>query len=441
MPNAGNVGYPVDPDVTAWHETPYLADLYQEQLAPHTDLFLGVQMWWEHPAGPHAGGKFTRALVPKWDEDHRGLRVTWRQERFPFRDGPRGQAWTSTYVTGQVDSTGGFAFAEAGGPVRYMKPDGEVITVAGWRVKPGRDPIWVGHPVNVVRQNMELRGTWLNGQYGDNSGFRTPLDVAIDPTNERVWYVAGYEDQCIWKIEILDSTFTDVRVSVFAGSAGHVAGFADGAGAGALFNGPASLVFDPVQDVLYVADQDNDAIRRITRDGVVTTLVGTPGMGARLLAAGVNSTDQYALQNLNRAASRYVVTAAEAAAGLRPDIFLPQTVRVDSQGRLVVLDIGFGGIRQINPLTFETKALGNVHQRFEDNNGRSRGWAWLDVDRWGNSGPLDGIYWCAFQQSGVDGDPARPPQRDLRLGAPWRRPVPLPLRDLGSVPGRLGPPR
>ena len=114
----------------------------------------------------------------------------------------------STYVTGQVDSTGGFAFAEAGGPVRYMKPDGEVITVAGWRVKPGRDPIWLGHPVNVVRQNMELRGTWLNGQYGDSSGFRTPLDVAIDPANERIWYVAGYEDHCIWKIEILDSAFT-----------------------------------------------------------------------------------------------------------------------------------------------------------------------------------------------------------------------------------------
>ena len=58
-------GYPVESAVTAWHEAPYLADLYQEQLAPHTDLFLGEQMWWEHPAGPHAGGKFTRALVPQ----------------------------------------------------------------------------------------------------------------------------------------------------------------------------------------------------------------------------------------------------------------------------------------------------------------------------------------------------------------------------------------
>ena len=41
------------------------ADIYQEEMAPHTDLFLAMQMWWEQPDGT----KFTRALVPKWDED------------------------------------------------------------------------------------------------------------------------------------------------------------------------------------------------------------------------------------------------------------------------------------------------------------------------------------------------------------------------------------
>ena len=267
--------------------SPIMADLYQEELAPHTEQFLGVQMWWEHPAGPQAGGKFTRALVPKWDEDHRGLRVTWRQERFPFRDGPRGSS-VDEHLRDRARSIrpAGLRFAEAGGPVRYMKPDGEVITVAGWRVKPGKDPIWLGHPVNVVRQNMELRGTWLSGQYSDNSGFRTPLDVAIDPTNERIWYVAGYEDQCIWKIEILDSTSTTsasaslpaVRVTRPVCRRRRHGGTVQRAGVAGLRPGAGrALCRRPGQR----CDSPHHPRRRRDDAG------GTPGMGARLLAAGV----------------------------------------------------------------------------------------------------------------------------------------------------------
>ena len=330
--DAKRVGYPVDPAVTPFKTPPHEANTWQEEMSPHTDLFRGVQMWWEQPDGT----KFTRALVPKWDEDHRGLRVLWKQERFPFIDGPRGVGWTSTYTGGQVDSRGNFIFVEAGGPLRVMKPDGELVTIAGWRVKPGKDPIWLGHPVDVVRRNMELRGTWGSGQYPNGSGFRTPLDVAIDPTNDRTYYVAGYEDQCIWKV-VASADWSTATVSVFAGDPSHSKGFADGTGLAARFNGPASLVFDPVCDCLYVADQDNDAIRRISRAGVVTTLAGRPG-SRTAVAAGVRFLDQYTYQKENRDVARYAVTAAEAKAGIRPDIYLPQTVRVDSRGQLLVLE-------------------------------------------------------------------------------------------------------
>ena len=349
--DAKRVGYPVDPAVTPFKTPPHEANTWQEEMSPHTDLFRGVQMWWEQPDGT----KFTRALVPKWDEDHRGLRVLWKQDRFPFIDGPRGVGWTSTYTGGQVDSGGNFIFVEAGGPLRVMKPDGELVTIAGWRVKPGKDPIWLGHPVDVVRRNMELRGTWGSGQYPDGSGFRTPLDVAIDPTNDRTYYVAGYEDQCIWKVAA-SADWSTATVSVFAGDPSHSKGFADGTGLAARFNGPASLVFDPVCDCLYVADQDNDAIRRISRAGVVTTLAGRPGQLGRAVAAGVRFLDQFTYQKENRDVARYAVTAAEAKAGIRPDIYLPQTVRVDSRGQLLVLELGFGSIRRINPMTGETGA-------------------------------------------------------------------------------------
>src|SRR6185295_8870001 len=106
-------------------------------------------------------------------------------------------------------------------------------------------------------------------------------------------------------------------------------------------------------------------------------------------------------QIANRGVSRFDVTASQAAAGVRPDIFVPYTIRVDSRGNLVLLEAGFGSIRRLNPITGETKLLVNVWQKFQE---WDRGWAWMDVDRWGNSGPKDGIYWCKFVGTAIDGE-------------------------------------
>ncbi|MDP9191961.1 MAG: hypothetical protein M3P06_09710 [Acidobacteriota bacterium] len=389
------VGHPANPDVTRWTAPPDQADLYLEQLAPNGDYAAGAQMWWEDP--PHPGVPFARAIDPNNSQDHRFLRVDAQHEKFPFRDGPRGVGWMSPYVSGQVDSQGGFAFVETGGPARYMKPDGEIITVAGWRVKPDRDPIWKSKPLATIRGVMEKRGQWVEGR----GEFFTPLDLAIDPQNENVWYVVGYEDHCVWKIEIQDLAANQVRVSVFAGDPNHASGFADGNGHAARFNGPASIVFDPVSDAIYVADQDNDAIRKITRAGVVTTLFGSPGMASRLIARGSSNVFD---QTSNRNLSNFTVTSAEAVGGKRPDIYKPQCIRVDSDGNIILLELGYGAIRRIVPASGVTVRLGDVHQIFgEGGQDNYRGWAWLDVDRWGNSGPRNGIYWCKSVGQEIDG--------------------------------------
>jgi len=222
--------------------------------------------------------------------------------------------------------------------------------------------------------------------------------VAIDPLDSRIYYVAGGEDHCIWKLEVLDGIGHDVRVTVFAGDPAHSPGFVDAAGHSARFNVPFSLAWDPVADVLYVSDQENDAIRRITRAGVVTTVAGSPGMEARLMAAG--ALDVFNQTN-NRVLSRFEVTLAQAGTGVRPDIYKPQTVRVDSQGRLVFVELGFGAIRRLHPATFVTTRLADVRQRF---NADDRGWVWLDVDRGGKVGPVDGTYWCASTLEFVEGE-------------------------------------
>jgi hypothetical protein len=391
------IGNPINPRVTPWTLPPHVEDLYQEEMAPRSDLFESIQMWWEDP--PHPFKPFVRAFRAKHAEDHRGLRVQASHNRFPMRDGPRGVGWTSPYISGQMDQRGRLFFAEVGGRIARMDPDGEITTIAGWRVKQGRDPIWPTKPLNVVRRNMELRGMWAEGLYPDGDGFRTPLDVAIDPKNPNVLYVVGYEDQCVWKIQILPPYRKNrVIVSVFAGDPNHQAGFQDGSGHNARFNGPASLVFDSVSDALYVADQDNDAIRKITRDRTVTTLYGSPGMAARLQQRGVADVfDQMA----NRAASQLEVTAQQAQQGIRPEIYVPSVIRVRSDGDLVLLEHGYGALRRINPATGETRKIGEVKQKFRQ---FDRGWAWFDIDRWGNAGPRDGIYWCKAVGEDVDGE-------------------------------------
>lgn len=98
-----------------------------------------------------------------------------------------------------------------------------------------------------------------------------PTDVTFDPKNDKVLYVAGFEDHCIWKVEIIDLACNKVEISVreesrkffshslfkknckvFAGDPAHSRGEADGVGHEARFDTPVSLIFDPICDCIYV---------------------------------------------------------------------------------------------------------------------------------------------------------------------------------------------
>lgn len=63
------------------------------------------------------------------------------------------------------------------------------------------------------------------------------------------------------------------QVRVLAGNGSP--GSADGLGAHARFKEPKGLAYDPLQHALYVADSGNHTIRRVTLDGIVTTIAGT----------------------------------------------------------------------------------------------------------------------------------------------------------------------
>jgi sugar lactone lactonase YvrE len=118
-----------------------------------------------------------------------------------------------------------------------------------------------------------VAGTGSNGAANGpplQAQFALPRELAVDPVN-RIVYVSDTGNQTIRKIELSGAG----SVSVLVGLSGQN-GSTDGDASQALFDGPRGLVFDATNSVLYVADRNNDRIRKVdlaTRS--VGTLVGT----------------------------------------------------------------------------------------------------------------------------------------------------------------------
>lgn len=100
------------------------------------------------------------------------------------------------------------------------------------------------------------------------SGVNNPLNTATDGQGNV--YVADAGNHRILKVTPGGS------VSTLAG-AGY-SGYADGTGTSALFTHPSALAVDASGNV-YVSDQQNHRIRRITAGGVVTTVAGNGSSG------------------------------------------------------------------------------------------------------------------------------------------------------------------
>jgi len=94
-------------------------------------------------------------------------------------------------------------------------------------------------------------------------------------------YVADTDNHIIRKIS------ADGAVTTLAGTPG-VAGTADGTNGGALFNQPQGLAVDPAGN-LYLADTANHTLRKITPAGVVTTFAGSAGNPGTNNGTGTNA--------------------------------------------------------------------------------------------------------------------------------------------------------
>ena len=95
--------------------------------------------------------------------------------------------------------------------------------------------------------------------------------LAFDPFNPNILYLCYTAKHCIYTYD-LDTK----EHKLFAGEQ-NVAGWADGEREDAQFRTPRQITFDK-DGILYVADSDNHCIRTISREGIVTTVIGIAGV-------------------------------------------------------------------------------------------------------------------------------------------------------------------
>lgn len=204
---------------------------------------------------------------------------------------------------------------------------------------------------------------------GLTAQFNFPSGVAITGGNI---YIADKDNYKIRKI-----TETG-EVSTLAGS---IQGFADGIGASAMFNFIRSIVADASGN-LYVADSGNHKIRKITQDGVVTTLAGSTqgssdGTGASAqfnYPMGVaidGSNNIYVADYFNQkirkiTSSGDVSTLAGSYIGFvdgtsaSAQFKYPSGVAIDAIGNVYVADSGNHKIRKISQIGVVTTVAGST---------------------------------------------------------------------------------
>jgi sugar lactone lactonase YvrE len=200
---------------------------------------------------------------------------------------------------------------------------------------------------------------------GSAARFKEPNNLTVDGAGNI--YVADSANHTIRKIT------PDGAVTTLAGSPGN-SGSADGIGSAARFNFPRGVAVDQA-GIVYVADTGNCTIRKITAQGEVSTLAGTPappdggghadGIGA---AAGfqfpwgvaVNSSGTvYVADSLNNLIRKItptgVVTTLAGSvawgltdgAGTTARFYNPSGITVDANGNLYVADTNNSRVRKV----------------------------------------------------------------------------------------------
>ena len=199
-----------------------------------------------------------------------------------------------TYVA--VDGSGNIYVTDVFNTIRKVTPGGVVSTLAGLAANSGSSD-----------------GT------GSAARFNQPTGVAVDSSGNV--YVADTYNNAIRKVT------PEGVVTTLAGLPGSLGG-SDGTGSAARFGQPYGIAVDSSGNV-YVADDYNATIRKVTPGGVVTTLAGLAGSQGSIDGTG--------------SAARFGILRGLA---------------MDSSGNIYVADVAYSTIRNVTPAGVVTTLAG-----------------------------------------------------------------------------------
>ena len=247
-----------------------------------------------------------------------------------------------TYPSGNMvlDTSGNLYVADSNtGSIRKIDKSGNVSNLAGngtwWNYQEGtgtgaefywpkgtaidsNNNVFVADTNNYRVRKVTPGGTTSsyagNGVGGHVDGaassaeFSAFFGITVDSAGNV--YIADTGNNCIRKIT------PGGTVSTLAGNG--TAGYVDGTATNAEFNNPTGITIDP-RGYLYVADTNNNAIRRIAPNGTVTTVAGNGTAG---YVDGVGSSAEF---------------------------YQPYSIAIDGSGNLYIADTYNNRIRKIVP--------------------------------------------------------------------------------------------
>ncbi len=250
----------------------------------------------------------------------------------------------------------------------------------------------------LVIKTISGPGSSIQNGPKEKAEFNEPSDLAI--AKDGTIYIADTGNNVVRKIN------TDGIVSTFAGSG--YAGYADGIGREASFNGPRGIAVDSVGNVI-VADTYNNRIRKITPSGTVFTLAGSgdyhliDGVGTKasffhptdVVIGGSNiiyvaDCSNNCIRKIDSDGNVSTIAGSTKSGykdglGAKAQFCIPQSVSMDSNGNLIVTDDG--SIRKIDARGKVSTISGNSKSGLGSGKGKNVSFYYPNsaiVDRFGS---------------------------------------------------------